>query len=364
MRTMTSQTKARHIPIREDWLGLRSEVPLDAGRPIIDAHHHLWDKPDNRYMLREMTHDISTGHNIVATVFVEGRASYRSDGEPNLRSLGETEMATASAVKSKAQSEGKLQVAAGIVGFVDLMLGEAVGPLLDRHIEAAEGRFRGVRNTTAWHADPNARGSILCPPPGLLYEPSFRRGLEELTRRGLVFDAWMYHTQLAELVDLAHAMPDTPIVLNHQGGPIGIGPYAGRKEEVFADWRHFIKRLSRCENVLVKLGGLGMLMAGFDFQDRSMPPTCSELAQSWGPYLVDCIDAFGPTRCMFESNFPVDKGTTSYLVLWNAFKKVAAGCSEDEKHALFFETANRTYRLGIQPAMATAKRSMLGEGER
>ena len=342
--------KSRHIPIRPDWLALRSEAVLDAARPIIDAHHHLWDKPGSRYLGAEMMDDIGAGHRVVATVFAEGKTAYRTDGEPHLRSLGETEMAAAIAEKSEHMSGGKVRIAAGIVGFVDLMLGDAAGPVLDLHIEAAGGRFRGVRSTSAWHADPEARGSIVVPPPGLLYEPAHRRGIQELTKRNLVFDAWMYHTQLGELADLAHAMPDATIVLSHQGGPIGIGPYAGRRQEVFADWRYFMRKLARHENIAVKLGGLGMLMAGFDFQDRDLPPTSDDLAQAWGPYMNECIDLFGPDRCMFESNFPVDKGTTSYVVLWNAFKKIAASCSHDEKHALFFATANRLYRLGLDHA--------------
>lgn len=341
--------KARHIPIRPDWLALRSEAVLDAARPIIDAHHHLWDKPGSRYLLSEMMADIASGHHVVATVFAEGKTSYKPDGDPRLRSLGETEMATAVAVESERLTGGKVRIAAGIVGFADLSLGEAVGVVLDRHIEAAGGRFRGVRSTTAWHADPEARGSIVVPPPGLLYDPAHRRGIVELTKRNLVFDTWMYHTQLGELADLAHAMPDAAIVLNHQGGPIGIGPYAGRRQEVFADWRYYMRKLAGFDNIKVKLGGFGMLMAGFDFQDRVLPPTSDDLAQGWGPYMNECIALFGPGRCMFESNFSVDKGTTSYVVLWNAFKKIAAGYTDDEKHALFFQTANRAYRLGIDP---------------
>lgn len=345
-------------------MALRSEPALDAGRPIIDAHHHLWDKPGSRYFAGEMMSDLVSGHRVVATVFAEAKTNYREDGDPNLRSLGETEMAVAAANESEHLFGGAIRIAAGIVGFVDLSLGEAAGDVLDCHIEAAGGRFRGVRSTSAWHADPEARGSILSPPPGLLYEPAHRRGIHELRKRGLVFDAWMYHTQLGELADLAHAMPDTVIVLNHQGGPIGIGPYASRRQEVFADWRYFMRKLARHENIVVKLGGFGMLMAGFDFQDRDLPPTSDELAQAWGPYMNACIEIFGPDRCMFESNFPVDKGTTSYVVLWNAFKKIAAGYSSDEMHALFFETANRIYGLGIDPAAKALETAATGQMRR
>jgi L-fuconolactonase len=347
MHETTKQTlKPRHIPVREDWLALRTESPIEPERPIIDAHHHLWDKPGSRYLLDEMVADMA-GHSIVATVFAEGKEGYRSEGPPHLKSLGETELVTAIAEASLERSDGRLHMNCGIVGYVDMLLGDAAGEVLDRHIEAAKRRFRGVRNATAWHADPSARGSVLAPPAGLSYEPEFRRGLSQLAKRGLVFDAWAYHTQLGELVDLAHAMPELSIVINHQGGPIGIGPYEGRRQEVFEDWRYFMRKLARYENVSVKLGGFGMLMAGFDFQDRDLPPTSEELAEVWGPYHVECVETFGPSRCMFESNFPVDKGTCSYLVLWNAFKRIAMDYSADEKHALFFGTANRIYSLGL-----------------
>lgn len=338
--------KARHIPVREDWLALRSEAAVDPDRPLIDAHHHLWDKPGSRYLLDDMLADMA-GHNVVATVFNEGKEGYRTDGPPHLRSLGETEMVTAAAEEGLRRTGGRLHINAGIVGYVDLTRGEAAGEVLDRHIEAAKGRFCGVRNATAWHADPEARGSVLVHPPGMAYEPEFRAGLKELAKRDLVFDAWMYHTQLGDLTDLAHDFPDLRIVINHLGGPIGIGPYEGRREEVFEDWSHFMRRLAKFENISIKLGGFGMLMAGFDFHDRAQPPTSDELAQAWRPYFEGCIDTFGTSRAMFESNFPVDKGTCSYLVLWNTFKKIAARYSEDEKHALFFQTANRVYNLGL-----------------
>jgi predicted TIM-barrel fold metal-dependent hydrolase len=339
--------KARHIPIREAWLARRREAPVDPAMPIVDAHHHLWDKPGSPYLLDEIVADMTSGHNVVATVFVEGKEGYLTDGEPQLRPLGETRLVAGIAEAGVERTGGRLRVAAGIVGFVDLMLGEAAGALLDRHDEAGRGRFRGVRNSTAWHPDPEARGSVLNHPPGGLYAPEMRRGLLELQRRGLVFDAWMYHTQLGDLADLVYAMPDLTVVINHIGGPIGVGPYQGRRQEVCEDWRHFMRKLSKYPNVSVKLGGLGMLMGGFDFQDRVEPPSSDELAAAWGPYMRELIEAFGPQRCMFESNFPVDKGTTSYGVLWNAFKKISAGYSSAQRHALFFATANRIYRLGL-----------------
>ena len=361
---MNAASKPRHIPIREAWLRLSAaEEIIDPDLPIIDAHHHLWDKPGNRYLLNEMRADIAGGHNIVATVFAEGKEGYRRDGDPALRSLGETEMVATIADECE-RTPTAPKIAAGIVGFVDLMLGDAAGAVLDRHVEAGRGRFRGVRYTSAWHADPEARGSVIVQPAGLLYEPAVRLGLRELVRRGLVFDAWMYHTQLNDLVDLAHAMPDLSIVLNHQGGPIGIGPYAGRRDEVCADWRHAIRRLAGFSNVCVKLGGFGMLMSGFDFHERPRPPSSDELAGAWGPYMRECVETFSPERCMFESNFPVDKGMGSYPVVWNAFKKIAADCSEEERNALFFGTANRIYRLGLESLLLRHEHPALDDRKR
>ncbi|MDP2087333.1 MAG: amidohydrolase family protein [Gemmobacter sp.] len=358
---MTTDPRPRHFPIRPDWLALRRETAVDPDQPIIDAHHHLWDKPGARYLAAEMTDDTGSGHTVVATVFVEGKTGHLPDGLPALRPTGETAMIAGLA--AEADAEGATRFAAGIVAYADLRLGTAVAEVLDRHAEVARGRLRGIRDPAAWHADPSARGSVILPPPGMLHDAAFRRGLAELTRRDLSFDAWVYHTQLAELADLAHAMPDTRLVINHTGGPIGIGPYANRRAEVFDDWRQGMKTLAGFENVVVKMGGFGMLMSGFDFADRPLPPTSDALAAAWGPYFRECIALFGPDRCMFESNFPVDKGTAPYGTLWNAFKKIVADHSADERHAVFFGCANRTYRLGMTaPAEPSIARPDRGKG--
>jgi predicted TIM-barrel fold metal-dependent hydrolase len=345
MNTSDTSGKSRHIPIRNSWLALREEQPIDPDTPIVDAHHHLWDKPGGRYTCEEMEADIAGGHNVVATVLVETRDNFATSGDPALRSLVETEMAAAVSVDCEKRSPACPHIAAGIIGFIDLRLGDRAGEILDIHIDAAKGRFRGVRNASAWHQDPAARGSVLSPPEGLLVDPEFRRGFRQLVRRGLTFDAWMYHTQLDEAVSLARAFPDARIVLNHQGGPIGIGPYSGRRSDVFAVWRAGMKAVADCRNISVKLGGLGMLMAGFDFHERSLPPTSDDLVEGWGPYFETCIDFFGPERCMFESNFPVDKGTASYNVVWNTFKKVAKRFSLTEQSSLLCTTAKKTYGL-------------------
>jgi L-fuconolactonase len=239
------------------------------------------------------------------------------------------------------------KVCAGIVAYADLMLGAGVEKVLEAMIAAGGGRFRGIRYITASHPDEAARGSSVNRAAGLLMEPKLRQGFARLHPLGLSFDAWMYFTQLGELVDLARAFPDTPIVLNHVGGAIGIGPYAGRRDEVFAEWKGRIGELAGCPNVHIKLGGLGMRLFGFDVHAGALPPGSEQLAAAWRPYIETCIAAFGPERAMFESNFPVDKGSGGYPVFWNAFKRIAAGCSAAERAALFSGTANRFYRLGL-----------------
>jgi L-fuconolactonase len=334
-----------HFAVRPDWLTLHEEPVLEPELPIVDAHHHLWDRAESRYFFFDLLRDLGTGHNVQATVFMECGAMYRRDGAPELRSLGETEFANGAAAMATSGAYGDCRVCAGIVGHADLLLGDRVSAVLEKHVQAGGGRFRGIRQISAWHPNPAARGSLANPPPGLLEEPMFRRGLAAVHRLGLSFDAYMYHTQLLELVELANAFPETPIILNHVGGAIGIGPYAGKRNVVFQDWSAGIRELARCSNVHVKLGGLGMRVFGFDFGARARPPSSEELALAWGPYIETCIDAFGPDRCMFESNFPVDKGTCSYAVLWNTFKRIVSGASPNEKSALFSETATKVYRL-------------------
>lgn len=343
----TPNTTNMHLAVRPDWLALHQEAIIEPTLPIVDAHHHLWDRPENQYLLPDLLRDISAGHNIRATVAVECGAMYRQDALAELRPVGETEFLSGAAAMSASGGYGECRACAGIIGHADLRLGERVGPIFDAHIRAGGGRFRGVRHISAWHEDPAARGSMATPPFNLLGDPSFRRGFAQLAPLDLSFDAWMYHTQLPELVDLAQAFPQTTIVLNHVGGAIGIGPYAGKRDAVFADWKANMQSLARCPNVFVKLGGLGMRLFGFDFASRARPPTSEELARSWRPYIDACIEAFTPQRCMFESNFPVDKGTCSYAVLWNAFKRVTAQVNVAEKQALFSGTASRVYRLAF-----------------
>ena len=335
----------RQLVVRPDWLALRQEEIIEPGLPIVDAHHHFWVRDGLPYLLPELLADIDSGHNIVATVFMECKAMYRKNATPAMRPVGEVEFVNGIAAMSASGEFGPARVAAGIVGYADLALGAAVREVLEAELAAGGGRFRGVRNISAWHAVPEARGSSANPPPDVLTRPSVREGLRCLASLRLTFDAWMYHTQLGELVELAHAVPEATIILNHVGGAIGIGPYAGRRDEVFAEWRRSIDELARCPNVHVKLGGLGMRLFGFDVHQGALPPSSQQLADAWRPYIEACIEAFGVGRAMFESNFPVDKGSCSYQALWNAFKRIAADASSDEKDALFAGTATRVYRL-------------------
>jgi len=281
---------------------------------------------------------------VVSTVFVECMSMYRADGPAAMRPVGETEFVGGVAAMSRSGRYGPTRVAAGIVSFADLTLGEGVGPVLDAHI-AASPRFRGIRHAAGWDASDQVRNSHTNPPPGLYGDGRFRRGFAELARRGLSFDAWLYHPQIPELTSLARAFPDTTIILDHFGGPLGIGPYESRRKEVFTFWRSAIRELASCPNVVAKLGGLVMPINGFGFHRRARPATSAELVDATRDWHLHAIDCFGPARCMFESNFPVDKASCSYHVLWNSFKRIAAGFGAGDKAALFHDTAARAYRL-------------------
>ena len=326
---------------RDGWLAQVQEEILEPDLPICDPHHHLWDHPESRYLLDELLADTGSGHNVVSTVFMECMAMYRADGPEALRPIGETEFVNGVAAMSASGGYGDGRMCASIVGFVDLTLPDA-GAALDAHL-AASPRFRGIRHASGWDASEEVRNSHTDPPRGLLADAAFRAGFAELGKRGLTFDAWMYHAQIRELTPLAQAFPDQPIVLDHFGGPLGIGPYAGRREEIFAAWKDDVAELARCPNVVAKLGGLVMPINGFGFHKRETPATSDELVAATRDYYLHMIDCFGPDRCMFESNFPVDKQSCSYQVLYNSFKKIAAGCSDAEKAALFHDTAVRVY---------------------
>lgn len=331
------------------WLAKLNEEALEPELPICDPHHHLWDQRpgavQERYLLDEMLDDVAGGHNIVSTVFIECGAMFKTDGPEASRCVGETEFVNGIAAMSASGLYGKTRIAAGIIGTVDLRIGDAAADVLDAQIAAGGGRFRGIRRGAFWHASAEIQNHRTNPPEGLLLREDFRSGFRHLASRKLSFEVWCAHTQIPDATSLARAFPDTTIVLDHFGGPIGMGPYAGKQEEVFADWRAKIDELARCPNVVAKLGGLNMEVNGFCWEHRAAPPTSAELAQATRRYFEHTIERFGPQRCMFESNFPVDKLSCSYTVLWNSFKLLTKGYSAAERAAMFYGTAARVYRL-------------------
>ena len=338
---------------------------IDPDRPIIDPHHHLWDRRfvpqpaagatdferviglSPLYLLDQLNADAKAGHNVVATVFLECGAFYRADGPAEMRCVGETEFVNGVAAMSASGLYGPMRACAGIVGHADLTLGAGVRTVLDAHRAAAPARFRGIRHSPAWDADPAVLGMLQRNPPGLLAQPAFRAGLAELAAADLSYDCWLLAPQLPELIAMARAVPELRIICDHLATPLGTASYAGRREADFAAWATNIKALADCPNVVMKLGGLAMPFGGFASFMADPMATAQALAEEWRPYIETCIEAFGADRCMFESNFPVDRGTCDYATLWNAFKLLSAGASEAEKTALFSGTAARVYRLGL-----------------
>ena len=333
------------MPVNSSWLERTNETAIEPELPVCDPHHHLWDHPKSRYLLDELLEDTGSGHDVRETVFLECSSMYRKDGPQEMKPVGETEFAQGIAAQSASGQYGPTIVAAGIVGFADLMLGSQVASVLEAHLAASPNRFRGIRNSCSWDESPAIRVSHSNPPRELYLNSRFREGFAALRQYDLTFDAWLFHPQIPELVSLARAFPETSIICDHFAGPLGIGPYAGKREEVFQYWKEGIRELATCANVVVKLGGLVMAINGFGFHKGDKPPTSDELVAATSPYYRFTIEQFGPNRCMFESNFPVDKVSCSYLVLWNSFKKMTRDFSPTERAALFRDTAIRVYRL-------------------
>ena len=341
------------------------EEILEPDLPIVDPHHHLWDRrnyatpeapehpfltaiqPAQRYLLDELMADTGSGHNVVATVFLECRAFYKADGPSELRSVGETEFVNGVAAMSASGTYGDFRACAGIVGNADLTLGDRVVPVLEAHVRAGGDRFRGIRNSASFDEDPEVLGPLNRMQAGHYLRDDFRAGFSRLAPMGLSFDAWLLEPQLPDLIDLARAFPETTIVLDHVGTPLGRGRYQGRLEERFPIWRDNMRELAKSPNVLVKLGGLAMAFCNFPSFLAEPRVSSEQLCREWAPYIDSCIELFGAERCMFESNFPVDMGACTYAVLWNAFKRLASGASADEKTALFSGTAKRAYRLSL-----------------
>jgi L-fuconolactonase len=344
------------------------EPIIDPDLPIIDPHHHLWvlsksflrqiDSGDSvftrglapvfhshqRYLLDELLADVTSGHNVRATVCVECGTMYRASGPEAMRPVGEVEFANGIAAMAASGLFGEVKVCAGIIGAADLSLGDPVQDVLRAQIQAGCGRFRGVRGGAFSDPDSKIIGAGFAHP---LLDKNFRVGFKWLHKLGLSFDALALEPQLPEVVDLARTFPDTQIILNHVGVPLGTSSYAGKREERFPIWRSNIRALAHCENVAVKLGGLADPLLGFKSWMAARRFTSEQLAAEWKPYIETCIEAFGANRCMFKSDFPIGSGVCSYAVLWNAYKRLAYSASKAEKNALFGETAERVYRLNI-----------------
>jgi predicted TIM-barrel fold metal-dependent hydrolase len=332
---------------RPAWLGQTYEEPLERELPICDTHHHFWDHgPGERYLLAELLQDVEGGHNVAATVFVECSSMYRNTGPAELKPVGETEFVESIAAGHAGRGPASTRPAAAIVGAADLMLGARVAGVLEAHRQASPERFRGIRYWTTWDEHPEQVQLRSVAPKGLAYDRTFREGFACLERYQLSFDAWMLFPQLPDAVDLARAFPGITIILGHLGGLVGVGAYANRAE-VFQTWKANVAAVAKCPNVIMKLGGIGLPRLGFGWHEREKPPSSMDLAQAAAPYIKHCIEQFGPDRCMFESNFPVDKVSASYNVIWNAFKRIAQGYSASERQALFYGTAARVYRLFV-----------------
>jgi predicted TIM-barrel fold metal-dependent hydrolase len=331
----------------ETWLAKTAEDALEPDLPICDAHHHLWDRPGNRYALDEILQDTGGGHRIVSTVFVQCRTMYRKDGPEEMKPVGETEFIQGIAAQSASGQYGETAVAHGIVSFTDFRLGAAVAPVLEAHEVAGRNRFSGIRQASAWHESPDITSH--CPVPGLLSDEKFREGFAYLEKYDLAYDVTLYHPQILEFADLAKAFPGVTVVMDHVGFPLAEGPYKGKRQEVFAEWKESISALAACPNAIVKLGGLAMPIFDFGWHEQAVPPTSAELAEATAPYYLYCIEQFGADRCMFESNFPVDKVSCSYTVLWNSFKRMTTHLSREQRSALFHDTAARVYKLSASP---------------
>ena len=336
-------------PTNKAWLAKTVEETLEPELPICDPHHHLWEFRHERvahcYLLNDILADVNAGHNIVSTVFIECGAMYKATGPEALRVIGETEFVNGVAAMSASGLYGDCRIAAGIVGMANLRLGSAVGEVLDAHISVGGGRFRGIRHQAAWDTSDVITTARNNPEQHEYLNAEFRQGFAQLAPRALSFEGWCYHHQIPDLIDLARAFPDTAIIVNHFGGPLGTGPYADKKDEIFQTWKRDYAELATCENVVAKLGGINMEVNGFAWHLADAPPSSQALMEATKPYYEHAIDVFGPDRCMFESNFPVDIVSCSYHILWNSFKRLTASYSAEEKAQLFHDTATRVYRL-------------------
>ena len=336
-------------PTGNEWLALTPETTLEPEIPICDPHHHFWvQRPEpvdyQQYLLEDLASDINSGHNVRSTVFVEARSQYRTEGPEEMRSVGEVEFVQAIADDSATGRLGPGRAAAGIIGRADLKLGDAVKPVLEALQAASTNRFRGIRHSVGWSPHPDLDDREV---EGCLARDDYRAGAKVLSDMGLVLENSLYFPQMDDLAAFARSAPDLTIVLNHIGGMCRIGPYANRDDEVMAEWRKGIDATADCPNIVMKLGGIGMPRIGFDWHTREKPVSSEEVAESVGPWMNYIIEKYGPNRCMFESNFPVDKVSFSYNVMYNAFKRMSSGYSASERADLFHDTAARVYSIDV-----------------
>ena len=327
----------------DEWLALTAEKPIAPNLPICDPHHHLFDDPPGHrttYLLDELRRD-ADGLNLVRTVYLDCMSHYLTEGPEALRPVGETIFVRQVAEESARTPGCHI---AGIVGYVDMTLGDSAAAVLEEHTKQGGALFKGIRHATGWDPTPSIR-SYRDQPSGMLLDPTFRRGVACVARMDLSFDVQVHHHQLLEVASLARVFPDMPIIVNHTGVPLGVGPYAGKRDEVFRHWRGGMSDLASYPNIYLKLGGMGMSVFGFGWRERPAPPSSEEYAAATAPYFRACIELFGASRCMFESNYPVDRSACAYVVLWNAFVRVTQDLSPDEIADLFHDTAVRAYRL-------------------
>ena len=336
-------------PGGNDWLAQSPEETLEPELPICDPHHHFWvARPEpvhyQKYLLPELAADVGSGHNVRSTVFIEVRCEYRQDGSDEMKPVGEVEYIQTIADASAAGNHGPTQAAAAIIGHADLKLAKGVRPVLEAMQAASPNRFRGVRHSVGWDESPELANRDI---KGALATDGYRAGAKVMEGMGLVLENSLYFHQLSELADFARSVPDLTIVLNHIGGLCRVGPYANRDDEVIPQWRKGVEEVAKCPNIVMKLGGVGQLRYGYYWHDRETAVGSEELAQGLAPLMDHCIQQFGPDRCMFESNFPVDKVSYSYNVLFNAFKRLSKGYSATERAALFHDTAARVYNINV-----------------
>jgi len=330
---------------RFEWLALRIESAVNPDQAIIDAHHHLWNRNDSTYLATELLADTGTSHKVTHTVFVECRSKWDRAANAAMAPVGETRFVAGEAAEMAERDGADI---GAIVGHADLTLGEGVRNVLMAHDDAGAGLFRGIRHSTAWSDDQLLHNAHTGSYEHMMGTSEFRAGAEVLASMGFTFDAWLYHPQITELVALAQSVPDLRIVLDHLGGPLGVGSYASQRDQVRADWQAAMTAAASCKNIVLKVGGIGMdNVYGTGWTELAAPPSSEEVAAYWSDDVRWCIDTFGPHRCMFESNFPVDRASLPYSVLWNSLQIMAAGYSADEQDLLFSGTAASTYRIDL-----------------